>query len=391
MKPKNFFFIVSILFSSWMMAQNLVPNPSFESMDECDGIVNPELWCAEDWSEFLDSDPVNTPDLGFEGAVFFPPSTAEAFDGNQYLNLECSTGNPEYVQVSLLEPLIAGTSYCVSFYTSVYEESTEVAPSLGVYFTDEPLTNSPFELNLQAHVQGPIEFNPDVWTLVSGTFNAQGGEDILVLGGFENTDTMPFPYMYIDMVSVIPMPPMVLADVELCGATVALDAFAPNANYEWSTGETSSSIEVSATGIFELVRTIGVCSQEIEVEVLECEEDEDTPDPDTDPEEEEPSGEPEAPAISAGFNFYIPNAFTPDDDGTNDVFGVVGPDTDTFRLQVYNRWGQLVFESEDIQKHWTGNHSGGAHYVPDGVYIYQVRATSGLQLFEKQGHVMVMR
>ncbi|MEY3397744.1 MAG: hypothetical protein RL220_338, partial [Bacteroidota bacterium] len=261
-----------------VQAQNLVPNPSFEGMDDC--WVNPEITCSQNWSEFLDSDPVNTPDIGYEGAVFFPPSTIDAFDGNQYLNLECSTGNPEYVQVSLLQPMTAGTTYCVSFYASVWNESPVVAPSLGAYFTDAPLQDSPFESGIEAHVQGPIDFDPTSWTLISGSYVAQGGENILVLAGFENTGSMPFPYMYIDMVSVIAMPALELGDIELCESTVTIDASAPGATYLWSNGSTTPFIEVDTTGVFNVVRTMGVCEQEASIEVLPCGTDPDDPDPD---------------------------------------------------------------------------------------------------------------
>lgn len=379
--------LLHFFYSFNVSAQNLVPNPSFELMDNC---VLPiaELMCAQSWNQYLDLDPTNTPDLGFEGAIFFPPSTIDAFDGNQYLNLEASVGNPEYAQVSLLSPMVAGTTYCVSFYSSVTQESPEVAPSMGAYFTTDPILDSPMELGLEAHVQGPVDFDPTQWTLISGTYVAQGGEDIMVLSGFENNGTMPFPYMYIDMVSVVPMPPLSLVGDDLCDGPVILNAAAPGASYVWSTGATSPSIQVSSAGTINLTRTIGVCSQETSVEILACDTEEE--DPDVDP--EVPVDDPEIdPVVLEEFRFFIPNAFTPDDDGLNDVFRVVGPDTDSFLLQIFNRWGQLVFESDDISKPWIGEHAKGSHYVPDGIYIYQFRAARGIEVVEAQGHVVVIR
>ena len=373
-------------------AQNLVPNPSFELMDNCVLPIT-ELMCAQHWNQHLDLDQENTPDLGFEGAVFFPPSTIEAFDGNQYLNLEASIGNPEYVQVSLLSPMVAGTSYCVSFYSSVTLESPEVAPSMGAYFTANPILDSPMELGLSAHVQGPVEFDPTQWTLITGTYVAQGGEDIMVLSGFENTGTMPFPYMYIDMVSVVPMPPLSLVGDDLCDGPVTLNASASGASYDWSTGASTPSIQVSTAGTISLTRTIGVCSQEASVEILACdteEEEEEEEDPVDDPEvpEEDPDAEPVA---LEEFRFFIPNAFTPDGDGTNDVFQVIGPDSDSYLLKVFNRWGQTVFESSDSTQAWTGNHAGGEYFIPDGIYIYQFLATRGIEVQESTGHIVVIR
>lgn len=372
-------------------AQNLVPNPSFELMDNCVLPIT-ELMCAQAWNQYLDLDPANTPDLGFEGAVFFPPSTIDAFEGNQYLNLEASVGNPEYVQVSLLAPMVAGISYCVSFYSSVTQESPEVAPSMGAYFTTDPILDSPMELGLAAHVQGPVDFDPTQWTLISGTYVAQGGEDVLVLSGFENTGTMPFPYMYIDMVSVVPMPPLSLVGDDLCNGPVTLNAAAPGASYDWSTGASTPSIQVSTAGTISLTRTIGVCSQEASVEIIACdaEEEEEEEDPEEDP--EVPNDDPDPiPVVLEEFRFFAPNAFTPDGDGLNDVFRVIGPKTDSFELQIFNRWGQLVFESDNISQPWTGNHAGGEYFIPDGIYVYQFRATRGIEVHESSGHVVVIR
>ncbi len=394
MRP-NFFLITLLALALWKSSsfgQNLVPNPSFEDWIDCP-MFNPDIICADHWSEYLDLDPFNTPDLGYEGAVFFPPSTINAVDGDQYLNLECSTGNPEYIQVDLLQPLVAGTSYCVSFYASVTAESPEVAPSLGAYFSNEPLLDSPFELGLAAHVQGPIEFDPFSWTIISGTFVAQGGESILVLAGFENVGTQPFPYMYIDMVSVSPIPALILNDADLCNGPVVLSAAAPGANYNWSTGAISPTIEVSQPGNYSVVRMIGHCSQEANATISICNdpEEEDPVDP-IDPLPVDPENPDETvPIAPVEMLFYAPNAFTPNGDGTNDVFKVIGPVTDVFLLQIFNRWGEKVFESSDILQPWIGNHLGGSYFVPDGVYSYKFKAVQGIEIVEKIGFILVLR
>jgi gliding motility-associated-like protein len=247
------------------------------------------------------------------------------------------------------------------------------------------------ELGLEAHVQGPVDFDPTQWTLISGTYVAQGGEDVMVLSGFENTGTMPFPYMYIDMVSVVPMPPLSLVGDDLCDGSVTLNATAAGASYLWSTGATTPSIQVATAGITNLTRTIGFCTQQASVEILACDtEEEEEEDPVDDP--EVPVDDPDTEPIALEeFRFFIPNAFTPDDDGLNDVFKVLGPDTDSFLLQIFNRWGQLVFESDNIAEPWMGEHSKGAHYVPDGIYIYRFRAIRGIEVAEAQGHVVVVR
>lgn len=68
----------------------------------------------------------------------------------------------------------------------------------------------------------------------------------------------------------------------------------------------------------------------------------------------------------------IPTAFTPDGDGLNDSFGVltVAGREKVLEMQVWNRWGQMVFESTDPQARWKGDHSGKP--APSDVYAYRV-------------------
>ena len=54
------------------------------------------------------------------------------------------------------------------------------------------------------------------------------------------------------------------------------------------------------------------------------------------------------------ITFYLPNAFTPDGDGTNEIFKCYGLNIVDFRMEIYNRWGEMVFESNDIDVGWNG-------------------------------------
>jgi gliding motility-associated-like protein len=155
---------------------------------------------------------------------------------------------------------------------------------------------------------------------------------------------------------------------------------------------------VDAPGDFSVTRTIGTCAQQTTVEIVACSTDPEDPDTPVDPEDpdnpvdpENPENPDENPIAAEEFSFYIPNAFTPDGDGINDVFGVTGPPAERFLLQVYNRWGQLVFETENINERWMGNHQSGTHFVPDGVFVYLMKATSGVLSVEERGHVMMFR
>lgn len=70
---------------------------------------------------------------------------------------------------------------------------------------------------------------------------------------------------------------------------------------------------------------------------------------------------------------YVPNAFTPNGDGNNDMFMVYGQDIKTASLKVFNRWGELVFESNNQFSGWDGTYKGQP--APTSVYTYVAEIT----------------
>jgi gliding motility-associated-like protein len=77
-------------------------------------------------------------------------------------------------------------------------------------------------------------------------------------------------------------------------------------------------------------------------------------------------------AVEPVENVYVPNAFTPNGDETNDVFMVstFGIKEEGFILRVFDRWGGIVFESNDLFKGWDGSHNGD--FCKSDVYVYSV-------------------
>jgi len=89
---------------------------------------------------------------------------------------------------------------------------------------------------------------------------------------------------------------------------------------------------------------------------------------------------------------YIPNSFTPDGDGLNEAFKVIGSSLSTFHLWIYDRDGHLVFETENILEPWDGSNMRGDYYVQDGIYTYVLRAkTLGTDVLEQKGSITVLR
>ena len=115
--------------------------------------------------------------------------------------------------------------------------------------------------------------------------------------------------------------------------------------FSWSTSETSASITPPVTGTYTLIATnyCGTRTENVEILYEKCE-----------------------------FTLFIPNSFTPNNDGINDVWFPVFDQLDEIKIAVFDRWGKMVFEGTKLDFIWTGNISGGEYYAPNGVYAYKI-------------------
>lgn len=88
--------------------------------------------------------------------------------------------------------------------------------------------------------------------------------------------------------------------------------------------------------------------------------------------------------VNPDINIYVPNTFTPDNDKFNDEWFVFlnGIDIYDFELIVFNRWGEVVWESRNPNEGWNGTYNGKP--VPEGTYIWQISAK---QLFIDKRYV----
>lgn len=93
-----------------------------------------------------------------------------------------------------------------------------------------------------------------------------------------------------------------------------------------------------------------------------------------------------------GTLFFAPNAFTPDGDGINDVWQPVLTGYTSYAIEIYNRWGEVIFTSNDAEEPWQGNVKNGEHYAPDGIYTYQcvIHDLRGLP-HRYSGHINLIR
>ena len=136
----------------------------------------------------------------------------------------------------------------------------------------------------------------------------------------------------------------------------------PLATYDWSTGGVNSSISISDSGYYKVVVTVGECSDsaDVNISLKEC-------------------------------KIWVPNIFTPNGDGRNDMFEIVNfQEADRLHVKIYNRWGRRVYENEDYQNNWNGTLHGDGSDVADGVYYYVIFA-EGADYDTYNGFVTLMR
>ena len=150
-------------------------------------------------------------------------------------------------------------------------------------------------------------------------------------------------------------------------------------SYDWSNGETTPAIRIDRQGIYE-VTAANACdtvSKAFQVTLDYCE-----------------------------CPVYVPNAFTPDNDGANDLFKpVLGCEPDSYLLEIFNTWGEVIFATDDPETGWFGqveedpsstDHSG--YFTRSNVYHWRMSVefpdednpVSSARL-EFQGHVHMIR
>ena len=80
--------------------------------------------------------------------------------------------------------------------------------------------------------------------------------------------------------------------------------------------------------------------------------------------------------VEYGTEYYIPTAFTPNADGTNDIFTVEGEQIRNFNLIIFDRWGNEIFTSNDPAIGWNGYNTDGSFAYPEGVYVFRLELRS---------------
>ncbi|HYI78328.1 MAG TPA: T9SS type B sorting domain-containing protein [Chryseolinea sp.] len=89
-------------------------------------------------------------------------------------------------------------------------------------------------------------------------------------------------------------------------------------------------------------------------------------------------------------NLFYPTAFTPNGDGLNDLFNVFGQFIITFEMRIFNRWGEMMYVTDDLEKGWDGTFKGSV--MPEGTYVFRTTLTDQAgRTFDRSGTVVLLK
>ena len=154
-------------------------------------------------------------------------------------------------------------------------------------------------------------------------------------------------------------------DTNLCmGQVLKLTATDSNCIYRWQDNSSDSVFEVSRNGAYRVTvsNSCGSNSDEIYVIFDDCE------------------------------CLYMPNSFTPNDDGLNDRFFVTSAcQLSEYRMMIYNRWGELIFESDNPDISWDGRFK--SEYCATGIYVFDLsyQAAFAMDPIRRTGFISLLR
>ncbi len=398
--------------------QNLLPDGSFElisnasCIDPKNGFVKPVHWYST----------LGTPDLFTNNCKFpamnevFWTESNKASHGSNFMGLRCRVNaNQTYISegiaTKLSENLEAGEAYFIKlklrnkgfyqgFPTEVISCPLKPAKNIEIYtHSDSIIITNDFSngtVSSNAMLSGKISseiMNSDEvseeWRLIGTCFIPEINSNFISLtmplGNFgtfpecssEDTQGTFFSY-YFDLDDLILEPIPESLDTTLYKKENApIEVFLPdifNLNfldgieYQWEDGFIGSKIEISTAGVY-TIRAILEC-EEILLHLTVVDKNNLVP-------------------------LYIPNAFSPNNDGINDLFLIASsPETEVlkFDLKIFDRWGNLIFNSDNIVDSWNGTYKD--RLVPEGVYVYiidtKIEDKSGINEYTSKGIITVI-
>jgi gliding motility-associated-like protein len=88
----------------------------------------------------------------------------------------------------------------------------------------------------------------------------------------------------------------------------------------------------------------------------------------------------------------LPKAFTPNGDGSNELFMPKAVGVKKFQMEIFDRWGQLLYSTSDIEKGWDGRAKKGGDILPQDVYVYKITVTQNTSKPKQYvGHITLIK
>jgi gliding motility-associated-like protein len=147
--------------------------------------------------------------------------------------------------------------------------------------------------------------------------------------------------------------------------TLSPGNYPPGTSFLWNNGSTTPSINVTEAGLYSVTVYYQNCILSDSVEIT---------------------------GIPGEGTLFIPNSFTPNGDGINDVFHVSANEISEFHITIFNRWGELVFESYALNEDWNGSFRNETVQQDTYVVIITYRTPCISNVFERKvAHINVIR
>lgn len=376
--------------------QNLVRNPGFDSIYNCP-IGQDELYQSVFWykptlasSDLYSTCGLSSVSIPQTGLGYQNPQSDTCFAGILVYN--GSFTYREYISTELSDTLNLGKKYCISFYLNHSNSGSIGIDNVGAFFSNDSINiNNGSALPYTPQFESPngVFFIDTLnWTLVSGEFIANGDEKFITIGNFHDstsTDTVVFQsgsgfaYYFIEDVSVYEkIEANAGNDSAICsGDSLTLgDSAQAGASYLWQPSIGLSSDTAAMPIAFPSVTTTytltlsyagpnctGNLSDTITITV------------------KDDCIEPE---------LFVPSGFSPNGDGQNDIlFAHSNVPLENFEFAVYDRIGELVYKTNDINVGWDGNFHNKK--MNSGVFCYYMKGTYNEKDYLIKGDVTLIR
>ncbi|HLF65308.1 MAG TPA: gliding motility-associated C-terminal domain-containing protein, partial [Saprospiraceae bacterium] len=279
------FVIAPLIWISPCLSQNLVPNPSFETNVGCPTTPG-DIDLAVPWTDGNSS--ADYFHICNPGQQFGIPQNYHGiqwpFSGVAYAGLVTRWPGDnfrEYLVAPLIEPLIADSVYLVSFYVSPADDRCRTL-AFGAFLSQIPpvfIDEQVLEYTPQVEEYGEYIGDYDSWTLISGCFTAEGGEEYITIGNFRSVLELPpdptcvqdplRSYYYVDEVSVYLSSTFetsfVLDPVEACDSFKLYPGVANE--YLWEDGSTDPILTITQSGTYQVTLTTACNIQYGQIEI----------------------------------------------------------------------------------------------------------------------------